>query len=199
MFTKIWSASPRPSRARSLSNHCIALTPQPHPGARRLSSLSPSVNTPSSVTSGGKTTITWSSTSSDPIFSVELVHPSFNNAFVTASSHHQRAHADHPVRACRGRLHVNVSDINQVYATSRSFAIGAEASSSDSTTSTPTASGNSGASATGGAGGTGSASVNRMASSTGSESGSGSARPTTAPSSPGSAFASASAPLARHT
>ncbi|KAJ6538692.1 hypothetical protein DFH09DRAFT_1176781 [Mycena vulgaris] len=45
-----------------------------------------SVNVPSSVTSGGQTTITWSSTSSDPTFSIELVHPSFNNAFAIANS-----------------------------------------------------------------------------------------------------------------
>ncbi|KAJ6538711.1 hypothetical protein DFH09DRAFT_1176846 [Mycena vulgaris] len=45
-----------------------------------------SVNAPSSVTSGGQTTITWSSTSSDPTFSIELVHPSFNNTFAIANS-----------------------------------------------------------------------------------------------------------------
>ncbi|KAJ6538640.1 hypothetical protein DFH09DRAFT_1090344 [Mycena vulgaris] len=61
-----------------------------------------------------------------------------------------------------------------------SLPIGAEASASDSTTSTSTASGKFSASATGGAGGTGSASVNGMAFLTGSESGSGTVRPTSA-------------------
>ncbi|KAJ6538666.1 hypothetical protein DFH09DRAFT_1176685, partial [Mycena vulgaris] len=49
--------------------------------------LSLSVNAPSSITSGGQTTITWSSTSSDPTFSIELIHPpSCNNAFAIANN-----------------------------------------------------------------------------------------------------------------
>ncbi|KAJ6538696.1 hypothetical protein DFH09DRAFT_1323652 [Mycena vulgaris] len=143
-----------------------------------------SVNAPSSVTSGGQTTMTWSSTSSDATFSIELIHPSFNNAFAIANSVDPTTNTltltIPPVPAEDGYSlqFVNVSDINQVYATSWSFAIGAEASASS--TSTSTASFNSAASATAGAGG--SASANGMASTTGGTgaagNGSGSVKPT---------------------
>ncbi|KAJ6538644.1 hypothetical protein DFH09DRAFT_1368809 [Mycena vulgaris] len=123
--------------------------------------------------------------------------PSFNNAFAIANSVDPTANTltltipSVPAEDGYTLQFVNVSDINQVYATSGSFAIGAEASSSAPP---PTASGDSSASATGGAGGTESGSVNGTASSTSSGSGSGSVRPTsTAPSSTGPASASASA------
>ncbi|KAJ6576911.1 hypothetical protein DFH09DRAFT_1148761 [Mycena vulgaris] len=157
--------------------------------------LSLSVNAPSSVTSGGQTTITWSSTSSDPTFSIELVHPSFNNAFAIANSVDPTINTltltipAVPAEDGYTLQFVNVSDINQVYATSGSFAIGAETSSTASSSE----------SATGGAGGTGSANGTASATGGASGSGTGSVKPTsTAPSSAsgssGSTSASGSAP-----
>ncbi|KAJ6538669.1 hypothetical protein DFH09DRAFT_1397946 [Mycena vulgaris] len=127
-----------------------------------------SVDAPSSVTSGGQTTITWSSISSDPTFSIELIHPSFNNAFAIANS----------VDPTANTLTLTIPSVPADYTSSSfeiprgSFAIGAEASASDSSSSTATS--NSSASATG-------------------ESGSGSVRPTsTAPSSSASGSAPSS-------
>ncbi|KAJ6576939.1 hypothetical protein DFH09DRAFT_1450503 [Mycena vulgaris] len=186
-----FSPSPSPSLSSSptmFTKICLTLA------LAVSAALSLSVNAPSSVTSGGQTTITWNSTSSDPTFSIELVHPSFNNAFAIANSVDPTTNTltltipAVPAEDGYTLQFVNVSDINQVYATSGSFAIGAEASS--------TASSSSNASATGGAGGTGSA--NETASATGGASGSGtgSVKPTsTVPSSAsGSNSASGSAP-----
>ncbi|KAJ7459247.1 hypothetical protein FB451DRAFT_1046205, partial [Mycena latifolia] len=103
--------------------------------------LALSVNAPSSVTSGGQITITWSSTSSDPVFSIELTHPSFNNDFGIANNVNPSTNSltiglpSVPAEDGYTLEFVNITDINQVYATSPSFSIGAEVSSSASTAS----------------------------------------------------------------
>ncbi|KAJ7149508.1 hypothetical protein C8R43DRAFT_1007269 [Mycena crocata] len=141
------------------------------------------VNAPNSPTSGGQTSITWTSTDSDPIFSIELNHPSFNTAFAIANNVDPKANnltlTIPPVPAEDGYTltFVNVTDINNVYATSGSFSIGAATSSSSSASASGSATG--GAGASGGASG---ASGSGGASATGSGA-SGSGRPSsTAPS-----------------
>ncbi|KAJ7076623.1 hypothetical protein B0H15DRAFT_1004608 [Mycena belliarum] len=139
-----------------------------------------SVEAPSGVTSGGNMTIKWSSTSSDPIFTIELMHTSFNEAFAIANNvapglgslslmlPQVPAEGEYTLQL------VNVTNINQVYATSGAFSIGAASGggnggASGSTTST-TGSGATGSSASGsGAGATGSgASVSGSATTAGS-------------------------------
>ncbi|KAJ7111688.1 hypothetical protein C8R44DRAFT_798474 [Mycena epipterygia] len=152
------------------------------------SASSLSVNAPTSPTSGGTTTITWSSTSSDPVFSIELIHPSFNSAFGIANNvnpaNNNITLTIPPVPAESGYTleFVNVTDINQVFATSSSFSIGAAVSASASPTSSGTAAGGS-ASAPAGSAGT-----------SGSGSASGAKPSSTSPSASGSSSGSSSAP-----
>ncbi|KAJ6576909.1 hypothetical protein DFH09DRAFT_1361276 [Mycena vulgaris] len=120
MFMKIWRASPHPSRVLSLSNHCISLTPAASPS--RSASQQPNLShAPSSVTSGGQTTITWNSTSSDPCAC--LIPASCRaSAFPSTSTAHTHPHsfdgAQNNTFADGYTLQfLNVSDINQVYAT----------------------------------------------------------------------------------
>ncbi|KAJ7637809.1 hypothetical protein B0H17DRAFT_1216967 [Mycena rosella] len=152
--------------------------------------LSLSVNPLTSVISGGQTTITWTSTSSDPTFSIELLHPSFNNAFAIANNVNPAANTltlqipSVPTGDGYTIEFVNVTDINNVYATSGSFSIGADSSSSGtggatgggtgSATGGATGSATSGStSSTGSAGASATGSGSSSANSTGSVSGSG--------------------------
>ncbi|KAJ7486318.1 hypothetical protein B0H11DRAFT_2230774 [Mycena galericulata] len=172
------------------------------------SALALTINTPGSVTSTETTSITWSSTSSDPVFSIELNHPSFESSelrvCVCAPQNSQFAIANNvnpandnitvtipPVPAQDGYTltFVNVTNINDVFATSNDFAIAAAPSSASSPASS-TATGASGVGAsTTGASGTGTASGAKSSatappSSAGSASASGSA-PSTSPSTSG--------------
>ncbi|KAJ7793790.1 hypothetical protein B0H14DRAFT_3889118 [Mycena olivaceomarginata] len=115
------------------------------------------INTPTNPTSGGTTSITWSSTSDDPcvllsspllsarsssanvqnsVFSIELNHPSFNSALAIANNvnpaDNNRTVGLPPVPAEDNYTltFVNITDINDVFATSGSFSIGAAVSSS---------------------------------------------------------------------
>ncbi|KAJ7349703.1 hypothetical protein DFH08DRAFT_124346 [Mycena albidolilacea] len=94
------------------------------------------INTPTNPTSGGTTSITWSSTSDDPVFSIELNHPSFNSALAIANNvnpaDNNRTVGLPPVPAEDNYTltFVNITNINDVFATSGSFSIGAAVSSS---------------------------------------------------------------------
>ncbi|KAJ7925419.1 hypothetical protein B0H13DRAFT_2314634 [Mycena leptocephala] len=136
-----------------------------------------SINTPTNPTSGGTTSITWSSTSSDSVFSIELNHPSFNNALAIANNVNP---ADNnvtltippvPAEDNYTLAFVNVTNIDDVFATSGSFSIGAEISASASATGSAAA----GSSASGSATRSGSASQSSATAppSSGSVSGSG--------------------------
>ncbi|KAJ7769320.1 hypothetical protein B0H16DRAFT_1517464 [Mycena metata] len=150
------------------------------------------VNTPSGVTSGGTTTITWTSTSSDSVFSIELLHSSFNSDFAIANNvqpaNNNLTVTIPPVPADDDYTlqFVNITDINQVFATSGSFSIGAAVSASGSSTGSGT-----GGSSTSGAAGPSSTS-GASGSTTASGSASGSKASSTSPSSSGSASASGS-------
>ncbi|KAJ7154961.1 hypothetical protein C8R43DRAFT_1000801 [Mycena crocata] len=95
------------------------------------SALSLTINAPSSPQSGSTTTITFTSTPTDPTFSIELFHPSFNEAIAIANN----------VDPSTGQITValpivpagdqytleavNITNINQVFATSADFNIAA--------------------------------------------------------------------------
>ncbi|KAF7291374.1 hypothetical protein MIND_01281900 [Mycena indigotica] len=149
-----------------------------------------SVNTPSDLTSGGPATITWTSASDDPVFSIELLHPNFNEALAIANNvdpaNNTITVTLPPVEAGDGYTieFVNITNINDVFATSSSFSIAPAASAS----SAPSASGSgSGPAASGGAGASGSNSGAASVTSPGpgsspSRSVSGSGAPSTSPS-----------------
>jgi len=95
------------------------------------------------ATSGGNITINWTTDNGDPsTWTFELVNPSFNNAFALANNVDPTLNtltlqtpivptgSDYTVEA------VNIGNINQVYATSSLFSIGATVSSSGSSSST---------------------------------------------------------------
>ncbi|KAJ7758208.1 hypothetical protein DFH07DRAFT_819019 [Mycena maculata] len=103
------------------------------------SALALTINAPpSDVTVGVPTSITWSSTSSDPVFSVELIHPSFNQALALANNvnpaNNNVSITIPPVPAGDGYTieFVNVTNINDVFATSSDFSITVPASLSSS-------------------------------------------------------------------
>jgi len=108
------------------------------------------VSVASGTTSGGNITINWTTTTGDPsTWTWELVNPAFNNAFALVNNVDPSlntmtiqcpivpAGSDYTVEA------VNIGNINQVYATSPSFLIGATVSSSSSSSSTVSATGTS--------------------------------------------------------
>ncbi|KAJ7167085.1 hypothetical protein C8R46DRAFT_1096014 [Mycena filopes] len=93
------------------------------------------VDAPTAPQSGGTTTITWTSTSDDSTFSVELTHPSFNQAIAIANNVDPTLDTltiELPiVPADSGYTleFVNITNINQVFATSPDFSIAAAPSS----------------------------------------------------------------------
>ncbi|KAJ7634048.1 hypothetical protein B0H17DRAFT_845700, partial [Mycena rosella] len=78
---------------------------------------------------GGQTTITWTSTSSDPVFSIELTHPSFNNDFAIANNVDPTKNSltvlipEVPPEDGYTLQFVNITNINQIFSTSSSFSI----------------------------------------------------------------------------
>ncbi|KAJ6476475.1 hypothetical protein C8R47DRAFT_1220318 [Mycena vitilis] len=111
------------------------------------SALALSIDAPTNVTVGVSTSITWSSTSSDPVFSIELNNPSLNSALAIANNVNP---ADNnativipPVPATDGYTltFVNIADISDVFATSSSFSIAAATSASSSATGSTSGSG----------------------------------------------------------
>ncbi|KIM35610.1 hypothetical protein M413DRAFT_20729 [Hebeloma cylindrosporum] len=98
---------------------------------------------PEAPTSGGQMTIKWTNEPNDPeTWSFELINTAFNNAFAIANNVNPSASSLTltipivPVGDGYTLQAVNIGDINQVYATTGSFSIGA---SSTSTTSASTA------------------------------------------------------------
>ncbi|TDL26347.1 hypothetical protein BD410DRAFT_783378 [Rickenella mellea] len=89
-----------------------------------------SVDTPSDVSSGGETKISWTGSSGDPsVFSIELLNTIFHNAFAVANNVQTSLNSVTfqlpsvpPGDGYTINL-VNISDINQVYAASGSFSI----------------------------------------------------------------------------
>ncbi|KAJ7486893.1 hypothetical protein FB451DRAFT_774842 [Mycena latifolia] len=119
--------------------------------------LSLTINAPSSPQSGSTTTITWTSTSTDPTFSIELTHPSFNQAIAIANNVdplNNQVTVTLPIVPAGDQYTleaVNITNINQVFSTSADFSIAAAPSPSPSAstaspTSSPAVSGVSGAS-----------------------------------------------------
>ncbi|KAJ7681065.1 hypothetical protein DFH06DRAFT_1465087 [Mycena polygramma] len=111
------------------------------------SALALSIDVPSNATVGGSTSITWSSSSSDPVFSIELNNPSLNSALAIANNVNP---ADNnatvvipTVPATDGYTltFVNITDISDVFATSPSFSIAAATSASSSATGSASGSG----------------------------------------------------------
>ncbi|OAX38947.1 hypothetical protein K503DRAFT_690596, partial [Rhizopogon vinicolor AM-OR11-026] len=101
------------------------------------------LDTPTGATNGGIVTITWSATTSDPsTFSIELVNTIFHNTFAIANS----------VQTSTGSLTLELpqipvgdgytieaiqyNNINVVLATSGDFSVGAQTTSTASSTST---------------------------------------------------------------
>ncbi|KAJ7626145.1 hypothetical protein FB45DRAFT_923038 [Roridomyces roridus] len=107
--------------------------------------LSLTLNAPTTAQSGSSTTITWTSTSTDPTFSIELAHPDLNAAIAVANNvnpaNNQITVTLPIVQAGDGYTleAVNITDINQVFSTSGDFSIAAAPSPSPSS-STPIAS-----------------------------------------------------------
>ncbi|KAK7007514.1 hypothetical protein R3P38DRAFT_3027723 [Favolaschia claudopus] len=100
------------------------------------------VNAPTSPQSATTTTITWTSNASDPVFSIELTHPSFNMAFALANNVDPTLNQltiELPlVPAGDGYTleFVNITNINQIFAMSSDFSIAAVSSSQSSLTAT---------------------------------------------------------------
>ncbi|EPQ60277.1 hypothetical protein GLOTRDRAFT_108878 [Gloeophyllum trabeum ATCC 11539] len=100
------------------------------------------LQTPSGLTSAGPATISWTAESTDPPFSLELVNQVFHNSFAIANN----------VQPGQGSLSltlpivpagdgysleaVNVTNINQVYASSGDFSIAPASSTTSSASST---------------------------------------------------------------
>ncbi|PPQ77548.1 hypothetical protein CVT25_011408 [Psilocybe cyanescens] len=87
---------------------------------------------PSNATSGGQVTITWTLAANDPeTFSFELINDAFNNAFAIANNVNPTAQSltlTLPVVPVGGGYTlqaVNIGDINDVFASSAPFSIGA--------------------------------------------------------------------------
>ncbi|KAJ7146885.1 hypothetical protein C8R44DRAFT_973485 [Mycena epipterygia] len=104
------------------------------------------IEAPETVVSGGMTTIRWTPDSFESLdtFSIELVHPSFNNAIAIANNVNPVTGMVNvvipSVPAADGYSieFVNITDINDVFATSPEFSIAPPASTSDSATASTT-------------------------------------------------------------
>ncbi|KAI6119719.1 hypothetical protein EDD16DRAFT_923084 [Pisolithus croceorrhizus] len=104
------------------------------------------LNAPTGATTGGVVTITWEAASTDPAyFTLQLVNPAFHNTYaisnnvqtslgtITLELPQVPVDTDYQLEA------IDPSNVNDVYATSSSFSIGAATSSSNTaTTSTAT-------------------------------------------------------------
>ncbi|KAI6135927.1 hypothetical protein F5141DRAFT_1671 [Pisolithus sp. B1] len=103
------------------------------------------LNAPTGATAGGVVTITWAAASTDPAyFTLQLVNPSFHNTYaisnnvqtslgtITLELPQVPVDTDYQLEA------IDPSNVNDVYATSSTFSIGAATSSSNTATSTVT-------------------------------------------------------------
>jgi len=103
------------------------------------------LSVPKAPTSQGTVTITWTSLATDPqTFSLELLNPSFNDAFaianniITTSGSITLTLPVVPVGDNYQLNAVNIGNINDVYASTSSFSIGASPSSASSAASSTT-------------------------------------------------------------
>ncbi|KAF5345101.1 hypothetical protein D9757_012088 [Collybiopsis confluens] len=92
--------------------------------------LALTMNAPANVTSGLVSDVTWTATDDDPTFSLELNHPSFGNSLALANNVNPQSGSPLsiqwpivPADAQYTLSAVNISNINQVYSMSGSFAI----------------------------------------------------------------------------
>ncbi|KAJ6592855.1 hypothetical protein B0H19DRAFT_1279595 [Mycena capillaripes] len=104
------------------------------------------IQVPQSAASGGMTTVTWTEDPSLPVFSIELFHTTFNDAIAIANN----------VDPAKGNINVtlpmvppgggytlefvNITDIDQTYATSDEFSIAPPMSTTESSSATATGS-----------------------------------------------------------
>ncbi|KAJ7153876.1 hypothetical protein C8R43DRAFT_442900 [Mycena crocata] len=106
-----------------------------------------SIEAPEEPASAGETTVAWTDADDLPTFSMELVHPDFNNAIAIANNVNPddgKAQVSLPnVPAGEGYTiqFVNIANISDVYGTSPEFSIAAPVSTSESTTGFPSATG----------------------------------------------------------
>ncbi|KAJ3999712.1 hypothetical protein F5050DRAFT_1564479, partial [Lentinula boryana] len=88
------------------------------------------LDTPTNVTSGLVSDVTWSATDGDPTFSLELNHPSFGNSLALANNVNPTSGSPLsiewpivPADSGYTLSAVNITDINTVFSTSGSFSI----------------------------------------------------------------------------
>ncbi|KAH6911080.1 hypothetical protein BKA70DRAFT_1398720 [Coprinopsis sp. MPI-PUGE-AT-0042] len=87
------------------------------------------LNAPTEPTSSGEVTITWDFEPSDPLFTIELTHPSFNDKLAIANNVDPAQGSVTfvlpavPAQSGYTLEAVNVGDINEVYSTTGAFAI----------------------------------------------------------------------------
>ncbi|KAI6139996.1 hypothetical protein BKA82DRAFT_4220139 [Pisolithus tinctorius] len=100
---------------------------------------------PTGATTGGSVTLTWQATSTDPAyFTFQLVNPVFHDTFAIANNVQTSLGTltlqlpQVPVDTNYQLEAINPSNVNDVYATSSTFSIGAATSSSNTATGTTT-------------------------------------------------------------
>ncbi|KAJ3786641.1 hypothetical protein GGU10DRAFT_166351 [Lentinula aff. detonsa] len=88
------------------------------------------LDTPTNVTSGLVSDVTWTATDDDPTFSLELNHPSFGNSLALANNVNPTSGSPLsiewpivPADSGYTLSAVNITDINTVFSTSGSFSI----------------------------------------------------------------------------
>jgi len=97
------------------------------------------LDTPTNVNNGDRVTLTWTAAAGDPVFTLELQNPTFNNEFAIANNRDPAdgsyvwqvpvvpAGTDYVINA------VNIGNVSEVYASTGVFAIGALSSTTTST------------------------------------------------------------------
>jgi len=99
------------------------------------------------ATAGGPTVIKWTSAPTDPVFSIELLHPDFNSALAIANNVNPQAGKvevtlpDVPPSGGYTLQFVNITNIDQSYGESSEFSIAPPVSTTESSTASGTATG----------------------------------------------------------
>ncbi|KAI5998299.1 hypothetical protein EDD15DRAFT_2409361 [Pisolithus albus] len=103
------------------------------------------ISAPTGATTGGVVTITWQATTTDPAyFTLQLVNPAFHDTYAISNNVQTSLGTitlelpQVPVDTNYQLEAINPSNINDVYATSSTFSIGAATSSSNTATATTT-------------------------------------------------------------
>ncbi|KAG6330914.1 hypothetical protein ID866_8175 [Astraeus odoratus] len=101
------------------------------------------INAPTDATTGGTITLTWSAASTDPAyFTLQLVNPAFHNTFAIANNVQTSLGTititlpQVPVDSNYQLEAINPSNVNDIYATSSTFSIGAQTSATTTPAST---------------------------------------------------------------